>query len=119
MGLAKVWNDNDIVFSQKFKDYQVTIPPKAFIEMEWDDAIAFKSYPHPMSFDGMGQQKKESYKMIRVEGGASQSDQVVMFCCHKDGSLHASKDALLKYEADFSADAFADADIAAAKRAKK
>lgn len=118
MALVKVWNDNDVDFTQLYKDNRITIPAKGFIEMEWDEAISFKSYPHAMAFDGMGQQLKSSFKMIRVEGKPTQADQVVMFRCHKDGSLHASKEALTKYESEFSAEAFADADVVAGKRAK-
>jgi hypothetical protein len=118
MSLVKVWNDNDLDFSQVFKDVRITIPAKGYIEMDWEEANAFKSYPHALAFNGMGQQLKSSYKMIRVEPRPDTADHVVMFRCHKDGSLHASKDALAKYEADFGAEVHADVDVAAAKRAK-
>lgn len=111
MALVKVWNDNSVDFTQLYKGDRVTIPAKGFIEMEWDEAISFKSYPHAMAFDGMGQQLPSSFKVIRVEPRSLEGpDQVVMFRCHKDGTLHASKDALTKYEAEFASAAFADPD---------
>lgn len=119
---VKVWNDNEHLFAQDFKGDKIVIPAKGYIEMEWDEAIAFKSYPHPMKFDGMGQQLPESFKMIRVEGKPSTSNQVVAFKSHKDGSIHATKAALEAYESQFDEGAFADTDgakIAAAKRSTK
>lgn len=119
---VKVWNDNDHPFTQEFKGETVHIPAKKFIEMEWDEAVSFKSYPHSMKFDGMGQQLPESYKMIRVEGKPTTFNQVVAFKSHKDGSIHATKAALEAYEAQFGEEAFADtegAKIAATKRSTK
>lgn len=95
--LAKVWNDNHLPFSQVFKGDKVTIPANSCIEMEYDEAVSFKSYPFPMAFDGMGQQDPKSFKKIRVEGRPNVETQVMAFKCHADGSLHASKDALNSY----------------------
>lgn len=38
---ARVWNDNDKPYSEKFRDDLITIPPKQFIEMDRADAIQF------------------------------------------------------------------------------
>ncbi len=95
--LAKVWNDNELPFTQVFKGDKISVPAKGYIEMEYDEAVSFKSYPSPMAFDGMGQQTKASYKMLRVEGKPQADNQVMAFKCHADGSLHASKDALNAY----------------------
>lgn len=95
--MAKVWNDNELPFEQDFKGTKVKIPARSFIEMEYDEAVSFKSYPSPMRFDGMGQQTKDSYKMIRVEGSPQADHKVLAFKCHADGSLHASQDALNEY----------------------
>lgn len=102
MNVAKVWNDNELPFSQKWKDENVFIPAKSFIEMEYDDAIAFKSYPYPMMKDGMGQQTKESYKMIRVEGSYNGNQSITAFRSHVDGSIHLTKEALAAHDAEFS-----------------
>lgn len=95
--MAQVWNDNTIDFKQKFKDDWVEIPAQGFIEMPYAEAVSFKSYPFPMKFDGMGQQLKESFKMIRIEGKPDGDNMVAAFKCHADGTLHASKDALNAY----------------------
>ncbi len=95
--MAKVWNDNGLPFEQKFKGTIIKIPAGGFIEMEYEEAISFKSHPSPMRFDGMGQQTQDSYKMIRVEGKPEESNQVMAYKCHADGSLHASPEALNNY----------------------
>lgn len=97
MGLAKVWNDNDLPFEQKFKGEVIKIPARSYIEMPYEEAISFKSYPYPMKKDGMGQQTKESYKMIRIEGKREEANVVTAFRCHADGSLHPTQDALNSY----------------------
>lgn len=97
MNLAKVWNDNTLPFEQMFKGEKVSIPAKSFIEMEFEEAMSFKSKGHRMEFDGMGQQKPESFKMIRVEGRPDTGNQVTAFKCHADGSLHATKESLNDY----------------------
>jgi hypothetical protein len=118
---VKVWNDNVHPFTQDYKGDKVTIPAKGFVEMEWDEAISFKSYPANMEFDGMGQQKPESFKMIRVEGKPSTTNQVVAYKSHKDGKIFGSRAELEAYESAFTEEAFADtegAKIAATKRGK-
>jgi hypothetical protein len=97
MAMAKVWNDNGLPFTQKFKGTVFTIPAGGFIEMEYEEAVSFKSYPFPMKFDGMGQQTQDSYKMIRVDGKPDTGNQVVAYKCHADGSLHANPEALNAY----------------------
>lgn len=97
MSLAKVWNDNHLPFTQVFKGETISIPPKGFIEMEYEEAMSFKSKGFRMEFDGMGQQKPESFKMIRVEGRPAGENQVTAFKCHADGSLHPTREALNEY----------------------
>lgn len=95
--LAKVWNDNTVDFVQEFKGDKIIVKAKGFIEMEYDEAVSFKSYPFAMKFDGMGQQTKESMKMLRVDGKPQGGNQVTAYKCHADGSLHSSPEALNAY----------------------
>src|SRR5947208_2212525 len=95
--LAKVWNDNELPFEQNFKGDMIRIAPKSFIEMEYEEAHSFAGSPSAMRFDGMGQQTKESYKMIRVEGKPTATNEVLAYKCHADGSLHPSAEALNAY----------------------
>ena len=111
MGLVKVYNDNVHPFTQKFKGEVITVPAKSFIEMELEEAVAFKSYPSPMKFDGMGQQDPKSYKMLRVEGSdvaKAVGERVQAYRCHQDGSLHPTKEALEAHVKQISDTAFAD-----------
>lgn len=102
MNIAKVWNDNTLPFKQKWKDQDIFIPAKGFIEMEYDEAHAFKSYPYPIEKDGMGQQAPHSYKMIRVEGKPHHDTAVVAFKSQADGSLHLTREALDTHDAQYS-----------------
>lgn len=43
MPLARVWNDNDKPYSEKFEDNLITIPAKGYVEMDKADAIKFVS----------------------------------------------------------------------------
>lgn len=67
MGYARVWNDNVHPHVEKFKRKEIRIEPKAFVEMEWEDAIEFRGQFTPIEVDGAGQPKATSFKMIRVE----------------------------------------------------
>lgn len=95
MGQVKVWNDNDLDFKQVWKGDSYYIPAKSFIEMDFEEAYSFKCAPFPMKFDGMGQQLRESYKMLRVEGKAT--DHVkgyATFQCQHDGQKFSSQEEL-------------------------
>jgi len=67
MPTVKVWNDNTIAFTEKFKGEQIHIAAGKFLEMDYEEAIEFRGQYHKMEFDGDGTQLRSSYKMIRVE----------------------------------------------------
>lgn len=102
MNIAKVWNDNHLPFKQTWKDQDIFIPAKSFIEMEYSEAHAFKSYSYPMEKDGMGQQLPSSYKMIRVEGSPNNDGAVVAYKSQVDGSIHLTKEALAEYNTQYA-----------------
>lgn len=92
--MVKVWNDNKLPFKQEFKDALIEIPAGKFIEMQWDEAIEFKSLYYPPAFRGDGTQKPESYKMIRIDGkpphlaGEQVSERVCGSCGDKFANDH-------------------------------
>ena len=67
MGYAKVWNDNIYPYTEVFKKKTITIAPKSYVEMEYEDAVDFRGQFTPVELDGAGVPKPTSYKMIRVE----------------------------------------------------
>lgn len=93
MSLAKVWNDNVHPFKQKWRGQIIEIPAKSFIEMEYTDAVEFKSSYSPPIIDGQGE-RAEGFKMIRVEGRSHSDERVVAYRSHLDGSLYSSKSEL-------------------------
>jgi uncharacterized C2H2 Zn-finger protein len=48
--------------------------------MDYDDAIQFKSMYYPPQYDGSGNQKAESYKMLRIDGQAPHTIQQFHTC---------------------------------------
>lgn len=71
---VKVWNDNELDHTEKFRGSVVHVPSRGFIEMEESDAKEFRTQFFPpirseVSIDGID---PKSRKMIRIEypGGA-------------------------------------------------
>lgn len=129
MGMVKVWNDHDRVDPKKnrdtenpldkgfdgtwvevFQDEEIVIPPKSYVEMDWEKATLFVSQYYPMAFDGNDQQLLRSKKRIRIEGAAgpkvAQTERV--YVCQADGSEHVSKAALDAYVKENHADLMTD-----------
>src|SRR4051812_48653121 len=67
MAQVKVWNDNDHDYKEKFKDNDVVIKAKSFIEMEYYEAHEFKGTFRGVERDGDNQPMPRSFKMIRIE----------------------------------------------------
>jgi hypothetical protein len=77
---AKVWNDNSFPFTQKYQDQIINVPAKGYVEMPWDDAHQFLGLFFQPVYDGMGQQKPDSFKMLRVEGQSPQAQAQTQVC---------------------------------------
>jgi hypothetical protein len=93
--LVRVWNDNVHPFRQIFRDKEILIAPKKFIEMEETEAFEFRSSYSPITRDGDGQPTVESYKMIRVERTDKSAHKPVQtpndFVCQACGFKAANK----------------------------
>lgn len=78
--LVKVWNDNVHPFEQEFKGEKIKIAARGFVEMDYEDAVQFRGCYYPPRFDGARNQTPESYKMIRVDSPAKQTEQTWQIC---------------------------------------
>jgi hypothetical protein len=67
MPQIRIWNDNRVPYEEKFMDRQIKILPGKFVDMDADEGIRFLGTYRNPEFDGMGQQKVESMKMLRKE----------------------------------------------------
>lgn len=67
MPKIRIWNDNSLPYTEKFMDRNIKILPGKYIDMESDEAIRFLGTYRAPELDGMGQQKPESFKMLRKE----------------------------------------------------
>ena len=74
---SKVWNDNIYPYSERFKGDLIEIPPRSFIEMDYDEAIMFRGTFSSIVRDADGQAKQSSWKMIRVEPLGNPVDNVI------------------------------------------
>ena len=89
---AKVWNDNVHPYQENWKGTEVKIAPKDFIEMDYEDAVEFKSsMGHGMRVGNDGQALPESFKMIRIErGGSPQAPKDLGHRCMSCGNSYES-----------------------------
>lgn len=118
---VKVWNDNKLPFSQEFKGALIEIPAGKFVEMQWDEAVEFKSMYYPPEFRGDGSQKPESFKMIRLDGEPPhlQDEAPAEHVCASCGDTFASENALDAHIDRHHLDELEDQDVAAKRRAKR
>ena len=63
----KVWNDNVHPYSETFRGNKISIAAKGFVELEYDDAVAFHGSFAPIQVDADGNPVPEGYKMLRME----------------------------------------------------
>jgi len=76
MAKVRVYNDNKWPHAEKFRGEMITLDPGAFVEMEREDAVLFKSAFTSPKFDKGGLQRPESFKMIRIEQIVDQAKDV-------------------------------------------
>jgi hypothetical protein len=67
MPKVKVWNDNVHDYKEKFRDENILIKAKSFIEMEEDQANIFRGTFSSFVLDGDGNHTDKGFKMIRIE----------------------------------------------------
>lgn len=120
--LVRVWNDNVHPFKQRFRDKEISIGAKKFIEMEETEAHEFKSAYSPMEKDGDGQPRPESYKMIRIERTDRTAHKPVAnpseFLCQACGHRSANKKELDAHIDENHLDQLVDKDEADKRRKK-
>lgn len=107
---AKVWNDNDKEYREKFKGETIVIPPKGFVVMEAMEANTFRGTFTTILRDGTGRDLNP--KKIRVEVLHDEVTAVpqvpVQYICQKDGSLWPSQEALDRHIAQNWSDSLID-----------
>lgn len=102
--LVKVVNDNVHPYVEKFKGQHIHIPPKGFVEMDWNEASQFLgTMPPNIEVDANGEQKPTSYKMLRIEKGISVKPESIVpeflcMACNKDMHSKLSLDAHIEAE---------------------
>jgi hypothetical protein len=100
MALARVWNDNVHPHTERFKEKDIVIPPKAFIEMDYDEAKEFRSQFTGIRTDGERNPLATSFKMIRVEKVTTDPAKAVDLICHATGKRAANEAELAAMNAE-------------------
>jgi hypothetical protein len=101
---VKVWNDNTYDYEEKFREQDIKIPAKSFIEMEYDEALTFKGTFAGIKRDADNQPLPQFFKMIRLEPaspdmGAAKPEPLLCNSCRylaisaKDLETHLKKHA--------------------------
>ncbi len=96
---AKVWNDNVHPHVEMFKEQRISIPARGFVEMDYEEAMEFKSQFTVPVTDGEKNPIEKHFKKIRVEAaGATSSAQPLI--CHATGKIASSPEELAKMNAE-------------------
>lgn len=101
MPKVKVWNDNVHPHTEMFKGDQIHIPPKSFIEMEWEEAIEFKGQFTGIKRRGDDSPDPTGFKMIRVEAPSEPIFKDLPLVNHANGAQFISKQELMESLAQF------------------
>lgn len=106
---ARVWNDHTRSYSEIFRDGELTIPAKGYVDMEEPEAVLFMGQYAPVKRDGHGNDLVP--KMLRLEildGSQTERPEFRCMSCNKvtmtaaDLELHvhdAHKDVMLDDDA--------------------
>lgn len=95
--LVKVWNDNTHEYKEKFRGNWISVPASSFIEMDADEAEAFKSSFSFPTKDEQGRPDPKHFKKIRIELPANHAlAEPDALTCHATGQKAATPEDLAK-----------------------
>jgi hypothetical protein len=98
MSNVRVYNTNNHPFEQKFRDSIIKIPAGKFIEMDREEAVAFKSQWYPVTLDYNGNVDPKSYKRLTIKPIPTEGHpepEMPKFINHATGESFDSHEALL------------------------
>lgn len=123
MGQVRVYNENKYPYKENFKGEMITIEPGEYVVMDEKKAHMFTGTYAPAKKTPMGDDDPMYFKKLRVEpvDQSVPEKEETKFICNADGTEHATKDALEKYERENHLDKLADPKVAdeIRKKAKK
>jgi hypothetical protein len=122
---VRVWNDNIYPYKEVFKGDKIYIEPKQYIEMNEEDAKAFRGTFAPMVFDADGNDTPQGYKMIRIEKITSEpspsikvDDLLCLVCKYKASSKADLSEHLKTHSGQIVVDELAEKEMQAKRKAK-
>lgn len=87
--LARVWNNSDKEYVERFKNDIIKIPAHGYIEMDFHDAVLFKGQYIPPN-EGKNQKRITVEKIMRADPNWRPSG----FISHIDGKVFATQEEL-------------------------
>jgi hypothetical protein len=122
MSLVRVYNRNVYPYKENFKGEWITIQPNEFVTMDDKKAQMFMGTYAPAKKTPMGEDDPIYFKKLEVvEVDNAPAKEETRFICNADGTEHATKEALEKWEAEHHLDKLTDVKVAdeIRKKAKK
>lgn len=108
----RVWNmhPDGKTHKETFRGDMIEIPANQYVLMDYEDAYQFKGQYYPMKFDAMGQQDRNSFKVLKLEPHDGSAVTVpTKFVCQMDGKSFDTKAELDAYtKANYADLAFKD-----------
>jgi len=89
-----------LTHKENFKGDLIEIRAGAYVLMDYDDAVQFKSQYFPIFMDAQDQQDVKSYKCLKLEADDKEIEAEpikLMYVCHFDGKTFETKEMLEAY----------------------
>jgi hypothetical protein len=102
MPKVKVWNDNHLSHREEFNGEWLEIPAGGSIDMEWEEAVAFKGQYFPIKIKGDGTHCPSGFKKIRVEPLKEPLFKDAPLVNHANGAVAATAEQLATMLAEFA-----------------
>lgn len=121
MAMVQVWNDNVHPYREMFREREIKIPAKGFIEMDEDEAQLFKGTFAGILVDADDNPDPRGYKMIRIEPitAATPKAEPEKFVSHRDGKSFDTEKELKAHLEQFKDETVVDEDAEQAIKEKK
>ena len=108
-GRARVWNEHrdGLTYEENWKGQKIRIEAGKYIEMDYYEAVEFKSHPTPIKLTPENTHDPRGFKPLRVEQIKDEASTLEstpgVFVCHVNGKQFSTEKELTDYvKANFS-----------------
>jgi hypothetical protein len=115
MPMAKLWNDNDYIYEEKFKGVSYVIEPHGYVEIDADEGLMLLGTYKPIKKTGQGTDDPRSFKKLRLEAPEVEANPLM---CHANGRVAENEEELKSLLAAYAHMKASDKNAEDAARAK-